>query len=223
MTLTNAATSSPSTPASLTPEQQLAAEYYQHQALLCQWFATLLVAELDEAAVLAYMQGDASPLLEDLELVEELTQPVAQLRQAISTLGLLEQPQLELAADFSGLFLSDARHSPAPYASLYLDEGRFNGPSLQRMQARLAAIGMAVSEQLSEPADHLSIMLDYLAEGYRQLADNPTPAAEAEVAKFVHDELASWLPEWASRAKTVDTASAFYPALLGLIATYFAD
>lgn len=218
MTLTNA-----STAAALTPEQQLAGEYYQHQALLCQWFSTLLAAELDEATVLAYLRGDAGPLLADLELVEELTQPIAQLRQAISTLGLLEQPQLELAADFAGLFLSDARHSPAPYASLYLDDKRFSGPSLQRMQARLAAIGMAVSEQLPEPADHLSIMLDYLAEGYRQLADNPTPAAEAEVAKFVQDELASWLPEWASRAKTVDTASQFYPALLSLIAAYFAD
>ena len=210
-----------SSPRALTPEQQLAAEYYQHQALLCQWFATLLAAELDQATVLAYMRGDAGPLLADLALVEEVSSQVAQLRQAISTLSLLEQPQLELAADFAGLFLSDARHSPAPYASLYLDAKRFSGPSQARMQARLKQMGMAIGEQLTEPADHLSIMLDYLSQSYVALAQRPTPAAEAEVAHFVRDELASWLPEWVSRAKNVDTASAFYPALLGLISAYF--
>ena len=219
MTLTNSTTCE----RTLTPEQQLAGEYYQHQALLCQWFATLLAAELDEAGVLAYMNGEATPLLADLEGIPELAQPVQQLSQAISTLGLFEQPRLELAADFASLFLSDARHCPAPYASLYLDAGRFVGPSYQRMQARLAAAGMAVSEQLKEPADHISIMLDYLAAQYRQLASQPTPAAEAEVAKFVHEDLASWLPTWANRGKNVDTASAFYPALLALIAAYFAD
>lgn len=219
MTLTNHAISD----GVLTPEQQLASQYYQHQALLCQWFSTLLAKELDEASIQAYMAGEATPLLTDLEIMEELTLPVQQLSQAISTLSLFAQPRLELAADFAGLFLSDARHSPAPYASLYLDERRFSGPSLQRMQARLAAIGMAVNEQLPEPADHLSIMLEYLAEGYRQLAEHPTPAAEAEVAKFVQHELASWLPEWANRGQKIDTASQFYPALLTLIAAYFAD
>lgn len=209
--------------ASLTSEQQLVAEYYQHQALLCQWFATLLAGELDNESLNAYMSGDATPLLEDLAGIPELTPHVKKLRQAINTLMLLEQPRLELAADFTGLFLSDARHSPAPYASLYLDDGRFSGPSLTRMQARLAAMGMTVSEQLKEPADHLSIMLDYLAEGYRQLAAHPTTDAEAEVAKFVQQELASWLPLWAEKAKNIDTASAFYPALIALIAAYFAN
>lgn len=214
---------SPTCERTLTPEQQLVGEYYQHQALLCQWFATLLAAELDEAGVRAYMTGEAAPLLADLEGIPELAQPVQQLSQAINTLGLFEQPRLELAADFASLFLGDARHSPAPYASLYLDEGRFSGPSLQRMQARLSAMGMAVSEQLTEPADHLSIMLDYLAESYRRLAANPTSTAEAEVAYFVRDELATWLPALASRCQQVDTASAFYPALLALIAAYFPD
>lgn len=207
----------------LTPEQQLVAEYYQHQALICQWFSTLLATELDTPTLQAYMVGDAAPLLEDLALLDELTQPVQALQQAISTLGLLEQPQLELAADFASLFLSDARHSPAPYASLYLDDGRFNGPSSQRMQARLAAAGYGVDEQFKEPADHVAIMLDYLAESYRRLAQAPTPEAETNVALFVKDDLNSWLPELAQRAEKVDTASPFYPALLALVAKYFSS
>lgn len=205
----------------LTPEQQLVGEYYQHQALLCQWFSTLLAAELDLATLQAYMAGDAAPLLEELALLPELTESVHALEHAINGLSLLEQPKLELAADFASLFLSDARHSPAPYASLYLDDGRFNGPSAQRMQQRLMAAGYAVDAQFKEPADHVAIMLDYLAESYRRLALDPTPQAEANVAQFVSEELASWLPELALRARKTDTASQFYPALLALMARYF--
>ena len=205
----------------LTPEQQLVAEYYQHQALLCQWFSTLLAAELDASTLQAYMDGDATPLLEDLALLPELTDSVQQLQQAMSHWALLEQPRLELAADFAGLFLSDARHSPAPYASLYLDDGRFNGPTAQRMQQRLMDTGYAIDEQFKEPADHVAIMLDYLAERYRRLALAPTPEAETSVATFVSEDISSWLPEWAQRAKRVDTASQFYPALLTLVAAYF--
>lgn len=204
----------------LTPEQRLVAEYYQHQAMLCQWFATLLAAELDSATLQAYMAGDAAPLLEELALLPELTESVHALEHAITGLSVLEQPKLELAADFASLFLSDARHSPAPYASLYLDEGRFNGPSAQRMQQRLAAAGYAVDEQFKEPTDHVAIMLDYLAESYRRLALDPTPEAEANVARFVSGELASWLPALATRARQTDTASQFYPALLALLAAY---
>ncbi|MFD1008041.1 MULTISPECIES: molecular chaperone TorD [Oceanisphaera] len=205
----------------LTPEQQLVAEYYQHQALLCQWFSTLLAAELDAQTLQAYMAGDATPLLEELALLPELADSVQQLQQAISHWSLLEQPRLELAADFAGLFLSDARHSPAPYASLYLDDGRFNGPTAQRMQLRLIDAGYSVDEQFKEPADHVAIMLDYLAERYRRLALDPTPEAETSVAKFVSEDISSWLHEWAQRATRVDTASQFYPALLTLVAAYF--
>ncbi|ART79491.1 molecular chaperone TorD [Oceanisphaera avium] len=208
------------TTAPLTPEQQLVSEYYQHQALLCQWFATLFARELDEASVQTYLKGGADPLLDELELIEELAPLVRPFRQAIASLILLREPRLELAADFASLFLSDARHSPAPYASLYLDEGRFSGPSLSNMQQRLNELNMAVSESLNEPADHLSIMLEYLAARYQTLASLPTPSEEAELVQFSQQELASWLPQWAQRAQQLDTASAFYPSLMRLLSAY---
>ncbi|MGO1248073.1 MAG: molecular chaperone TorD [Oceanisphaera sp.] len=205
----------------LSPEQQLVAEYYQHQALLCQWFATLLAAELNEATVQAYIKGDAAPLLDALASLDELSESVKAVQNAINGLTAFAHPQLELAADFASLFLSDARHSPAPYASLYLDDGRFNGPSFQRMQARLTAAGYDIDDAFKEPADHVAVILDYLAESYRRLALEPTPAAEENLALFVKEELASWLPELAQRAQKVETASQFYPALLTLVAAYF--
>ena len=197
-----------------------ATEYWQQQALLCQWFATLLSKELNEAEVQAYQAGDANPLLDELALQPALSEPAKRLRQAIGTLALLEHPRLELAADFAGLFLSDARHGPAPYASLYQDKGNFNGPAAQRMQQRLAAAGYAVDGDFKEPPDHLAVMLDYLAEGYRRLALAPSPEAEADLKLFVHQELAGWLPELSRRAKNTDTASDVYPALLALVTAF---
>ena len=205
----------------LTPEQQLVADYYQHQALLCQWFATLLANELNEEQLQSYLDGQATPLLEALGEQPELATAVARLRQAIATLPLLAQPRLELAADFAGLFLSDARHSPAPYASLYKEGARFNGPPNARMQQYLASMNYEVDKAFSEPADHLAIMLDYLAENYRRLAHAPTPEAEAVVAEFVQQELSDWVGQLAPRANQVDTASDFYPALLALLAAFF--
>ncbi len=197
-----------------------ATEYWQQQALLCQWFSTLLSRELSEAELQAYQSGDANPLLDELARQPTLSEPAKRLRQAIGTLSLLGHPRLELAADFAGLFLSDARHSPAPYASLYQDSGTFNGPAAQRMQQRLAAAGYAVDGDFKEPADHLAVMLDYLAEGYRRLADASTPEAEADLKLFVKEELASWLPELSRRAQQTDTASDFYPALLALLTAF---
>ncbi|WP_204794249.1 molecular chaperone TorD [Oceanisphaera litoralis] len=197
-----------------------ATEYWQQQALLCQWFSTLLSRELSEAELKAYQGGDADPLLDELALQPALAEPTSRLHQAIGLLSLLAHPRLELAADFAGLFLSDARHSPAPYASLYQDKGTFNGPAAQRMASRLAAAGYAVDGDFKEPADHLAVMLDYLAEGYRRLAMAPTPEAEADLKRFVGEELASWLPELSRRAQNTDTASDFYPALVTLITAF---
>lgn len=205
----------------LPPEQQLVADYYQHQALLCQWFATLLASELSEKQLQSYLDGQATPLLEALGELPELATAVARLRQAIATLPLLAQPRLELAADFTGLFLSDARHSPAPYASLYKEGKRFNGPPHARMQQYLASMDYEIDKAFSEPADHLAIMLDYLAENYRRLAQAPTSQAEATIAEFVQQELSDWVPLLVPRAKSVDTASDFYPALLALLAAFF--
>jgi TorA-specific chaperone len=198
----------------------LSAEHFQRQALLCQWLATLLARELDEPTLQAYLAGDAAPLLDWLA-EDGLAAEARRLRQALATLSLLAQPRLELAADFATLFLGDARHCAAPYASCYLSErGGFMAEPAQRMAERLADAGVAPAEDFNEPADHLAVMLDYLAGGYRQLAETRTPAerdtALAGIGQFLRQELCSWLPAFSQRAARLAPASAFYPALAAL-------
>ncbi|WP_107852252.1 molecular chaperone TorD [Oceanimonas marisflavi] len=198
-------------------------EHWQRQALLCQWLATLISKELDDTTLEAYRAGEASPLLDWLK-EDGLADEAGALQSAIAGLGLLEHPRLELAADFATLFLSDARHSAAPYASCYVTErGGFMAGPAQRMADRLADAGVTLPADFNEPADHLAVMLDYLAGGYRQLAELDGPAqagVRAGLAQFLREELCNWLPAFCHRCQRQNTASPFYPALATLITAF---
>lgn len=153
---------------------------------------------------------------------------------------MLAEPRLELAADFASLFLTDTRAGAPPYASLYTElSGQFSGQALSRMQERLLQIGYAVKNELAEPADHLAVILDYLAARCAMLgALNPgeisaDAAAEAETLAaaqvlevagelplFLEQELLSWMPQFTARCQQVSVVSDFYPALAALTEAY---
>lgn len=195
-------------------------EYWQRQAVLCQWFANLIIKELDEPALAAYRAGDAAPLLGWLG-EDGLGQEADALQSAIAGFTLLEHPRLELAADFATLFLSDARHSAAPYASCYLGErGSFMKEPAQRMAERLRNAGVILPADVNEPADHLAVMLDYLAGAYRQLSEQPLTAQSESltgISQFLQEELCSWLPAFSQRCLQTPVVSPFYPTLTQLI------
>ncbi|WMC11869.1 molecular chaperone TorD [Oceanimonas pelagia] len=198
-------------------------EHWQRQALLCQWLATLMSKELDDASLAAYRAGEAAPLLDWLR-EDGLTEEAGALQAAITGLGLFEHPRLELAADFATLFLSDARHGAAPYASCYVTErGGFMAGPARRMADRLADAGVTLPADFREPADHLAVMLDYLAGGYRQLAELDAPAQArvlAGLAQFLEKELCNWLSAFSQRCRQQATASPFYPALAQLVTAF---
>lgn len=198
-------------------------EHWQRQAVLCQWFSTLMFKEPDDATLAAYQAGDAAPLLNWLS-EDGLQSEAGALQSAIAGLSVFEHPRLELAADFATLFLSDARHSAAPYASCYLTErGGFMAEPAQRMAARLANAGVSLPEHVKEPADHLAVMLDYLAGGYRQLAEQNDKAQTTTltgIGQFLEQELCNWLPAFHQRCQHSSVASPFYPALATLITAF---
>ncbi|WP_019933988.1 molecular chaperone TorD [Oceanimonas smirnovii] len=198
-------------------------EHWQRQAVLCQWFSTLMFKEPDDATLAAYQAGDATPLLNWLS-EDGLQTETGALRSAIAGLSVFEHPRLELAADFATLFLSDARHSAAPYASCYLTErGGFMAEPARRMAARLENAGVMLPAEVKEPADHLAVMLDYLAGGYRQLAEQDASAGGDTlkgIGQFLEQELCSWLPAFYQRCRQARVASTFYPALAGLITAF---
>ncbi|MDR5902479.1 molecular chaperone TorD [Halomonas icarae] len=197
---------------------------WESESLLCRWLATVLGTELDDASLERYRNGEAAPFFDYLRDAHGMTHEVARLDEALSRLVMLRAPRLELAADFTELFLVDARSGAPPYASLYAGgEGGFHGEAAERMEARLSEAGYAVRREVAEPADHLAVMLDYLATRLQMLAEAEGPAREEmrqDVGAFLKHELCSWLPLLVSRSAAVKTVSDFYPALLALADAY---
>nr|WP_299240103.1 molecular chaperone TorD [uncultured Halomonas sp.] len=202
-------------------------EQWQERALLCRWLSTLFAKELDEATLKAYLEGEAEPLLALLCDHEQLAPLVARFNQALNVLRLFEQPRLELAADFATLFLMDGRTAAPPYASLYQSgQALFHQQPTERMETRLRAAGYDVKKDFGEPADHLAVMLDYLATGHERLGEASSEAEREEIqgglVQFIDEELTPWLPTFAQRCQEIDTASDFYPTLGQLVADYCA-
>lgn len=207
------------------------AALWASESLLCRWFSTLLGAELEEAMLTRYRRGEARPLLDLLRDEHGLAEDAARVERALSRLVMFTTPHLELAADFAELFLADARSGAPPYASLYADEsGRFHAAPAERMEARLAAAGYTIRREVGEPADHLAIMLDYLARRLMALAeasdetgDEPAERVSTlrcELRAFLAEELCPWLPRLVARSAVPSTASDLYPAVLALTAAY---
>ncbi|XKH60597.1 molecular chaperone TorD [Halomonas sediminis] len=197
---------------------------WESESLLCRWLATLLSIELDDATLARYRKGEATPLLELLRDEHGLQVEVERLESALAKLVMLTTPHLELAADFAELFLGDARSGAPPYASLYADEkGNFHGAPTERMEARLSQAGYAVKQEVGEPADHLAVMLDYLATRCMALVAAKSSEREAQrddIREFLGQELCSWLPRLDARCAQVKIVSDFYPALVALTAAY---
>ncbi|WP_100638579.1 molecular chaperone TorD [Marinobacter salexigens] len=194
---------------------------WRHPAL-CNWFAGLFAAELTQEQLQAYQRGEGDAVLSSLAELPGLADSVQRLRNAFSGLTLLSHPRLELAADFAAMFLMDGQNSAPPYASFYSSEGnRFFAEPQERMQERLAASQQEVSADFREPSDHLSVMLEYLGDGFDAFLNTDNKSASGptldQIKTFIDEELLNWLPAFAARSEKVKTVSDLYPALAALL------
>lgn len=116
---------------------------------------------------------------------------------------------LELAADYCGLFLVGGKHSASPYASLYLDnatnEPLLFGAQHQQMSAFLHQSQLQVQSHFPEPADHLAVMLAYMA----HLCEHSSPDVQLS---FLETCLESWLPAFCQQVTLCDR-DGFYRAV----------
>lgn len=191
-------------------------------AVVCRWLARLYLSELDDEAIEAYASGMAAPILDHLAKDTKLVGHVESVRSAIAQWPEIEDIRLELAADFAALFLGDARAGAPVYASCYCgSEGELFQEPHDRMEARLRAIRLGIREDVREPADHLSIMLQYLAVRLEGEADVQVAEVPGEpCGRFIRNELLNWLPQFAQAAEPVRTTSEIYKGIIGLTVEY---
>ncbi|WP_186793191.1 molecular chaperone TorD family protein, partial [Salmonella enterica] len=83
------------------------------------WLALLFFREVDDEGLIQLQSAEIADWLALLKRQAALAASVALLEQKIAALSLRQDAQLELAADFCGLFLMTDKKSALPYASQY--------------------------------------------------------------------------------------------------------
>lgn len=193
------------------------------RAAVYAWFSALFALELSDDAVAAYRQGKAAALLDGFEGIG-LSAQASRLRQALQGWAALPDLRVELAADFTRLFLLDTRDAAAPYASAYLDKQLYGAPH-QQMQDFLRSGGLQVQADFKEPADHLAVYLAFMEDNVRKAAETAGAERLQAVAlqtDFLNEALLSWLPQFDARCQALrpQMLSDFYPAAASLLLAF---
>ncbi|PKG38548.1 molecular chaperone TorD [Psychromonas sp. Urea-02u-13] len=188
-------------------------ELNEQRASLYWWFATLLTKELDKEKLAHYFSGEGVALLTQLGTEPKFEQAVAQIKAALVTIMAIKQPSLELAADFSQLFLTDAKKGAPPYASVYLSEtGQLFEKPHHEMLDIFKQQGLMIDPDFKEPADHIAIQLDYLGNLIMKEDENSQQAQ----TDFIEHQLLSWLSTFVSATQKVNN-SGFYQGICQLL------
>ncbi|ACJ30662.1 Cytoplasmic chaperone TorD [Shewanella piezotolerans WP3] len=187
----------------------------QARSTIYQLLSSLFAKEVDHKTLheLTSTQAQAfwSQLAEEPNFKADVDVLVAELAKLNSDKALLE-----LAADYCGLFLVGTNNSASPYASLYLtdtpvakgDEPLLFGEQHQQMTQFLKQSQLQVQSEFPEPADHLAVILAYVA----HIAMYTSNQQQLE---FIRDNLTNWLATFVAKVAKVDTGK-FYIALAQL-------
>ena len=195
----------------------------QARAVIYEFLSSLFAKELDESLInqLASVQGREflSSVALELTLAASINTIVNKL-MALNT----EQARLELAADFCGLFLIDSKTCASPYAGQYIkddlskvdtgenikksDRALVFGELHQLMMTYLEKSNIQISSDFPEPADHIAVILAYLAH-------LSLHASHVNQVNFINVYVLSWLGDFTEQVKLHDP-SGFYTAVAEL-------
>ena len=194
-------------------------EISEQRATLYWWFSTLLTKELDKEQLAQYFSGDGLAFLSQLEEDPLFSEAVLEIKSALLIVMAIKHPTLELAADFSQLFLTDAKKGAPPYASVYLSStGQLFEKPHHDMLELFKKEGLIIDPNFKEPADHIAIQLDYMGNLIVKEGGNTTHAQKS----FVNDHLINWLPQFIEATKKVKN-SGFYQGVCKLLLVFIAN
>ena len=180
----------------------------EEKSFLYQWFSNVLGHELSEEQLQQYQDGLFNPLF--LLLSEEgFDDSVQKIKQDLNTLKVLPFAHLELAADFTELFLLSGEVSALPYSSVYIDEDKLFD-HLGFMDTLLAKFRLQVNKENKEPSDHICVYLEIL----RKFVEEGT---EEEQSEFIKDYLLPWLIPFNEKLQIIETKTKFYQNIMALL------
>ncbi|ELO1491375.1 molecular chaperone TorD [Salmonella enterica] len=188
-------------------QQALAQEQY---ACVYAWLALLFFREVDDEGLIQLQSAEIADWLALLKRQPALAASVALLEQKIAALSLRQDAQLELAADFCGLFLMTDKKSALPYASQYPQQE----PGM--IKHLLLEAGMEVNDDFKEPTDHLAIYLELLSHLHFSLGESFQQRRMNKLRQKTLSSLLEWLPEFTNNCLKHDPYG-FYAALSQLL------
>ena len=124
----------------------------------------------------------------------------------------------DLESAYVALFVAAKGPVPAPLYQSCHEEGRLMGEAALAMNRRLAAAGLAVGVELSEPADHLCIELEYLYWLLDRAAAGDD-ASLAEASGFAENVMLPWVRRFAAKVEAACAPEFFRAAASLLLAT----
>ncbi|WP_434360374.1 molecular chaperone TorD [Parasalinivibrio latis] len=188
------------------------------------WMSSLLARELTAKDLENYLGGEMVSYYSALAMTPELKAPVNAFRDALDKLEKREDNQLELAADFCGLFLSTPKTGALPYASIYVGEsGLLNDKPAQEMGDWMQRFGIAQRKDFNEPFDHAAVMLDFLGNlivmSNQKETEEEREALMQEQLQFIDSMLMNWLPTFSTAVASRDPFG-FYAAAMSLLVAF---
>lgn len=198
--------------------------FNERRAEIYWWLSSIFARELTEKELENYHNPEIRAFLSGLGENETLKPAVEKLIDALNRLQSRDDAQLELAADFCGLFLGSDKSGALPYASIYVGEsGLLNDTPAQEMAKLMESKGIAVQDGLNEPADHVAIELDFL--GNMIIRSNELEKLEhidkalLEQKEFIETYLLNWLPKFSQQCIQHDPFG-FYASVSELLVRF---
>ncbi|GLO61211.1 chaperone protein TorD [Vibrio sp. MACH09] len=198
--------------------------FNEKRAEIYWWLSSIFAKELTEQDLQAYHSAEIRSFLTGLGENDVLKPSIDKLVDALNRLQDRPDVELELAADFCGLFLTTDKTGALPYASIYIGEQKLlNDKPAQEMQQLMLDHGVDVKKGLNEPADHIAIELDFL--GNMIIRSNELEKLEhidkalLEQKEFIEKYLLSWFPQFSKKCVEFDEFG-FYASVSELLVSF---
>nr|WP_086937647.1 molecular chaperone TorD [Thaumasiovibrio occultus] len=196
----------------------------EKRAQMYWWFSSLFFSELDESQLNQYISPPFHLFLDQLAEAPQLHRSAHAFKTALSQLQMRPDAQLELAADFCGLFLMGDRAGAMPYASSYLSNDKLlHGKPAQELADIFAAHQIALNDNHNEARDHIAVILDFignLAINSHQYPDDSFYNAHLnEQLTLLRAYLLSWIPQFVTKC-TENDQFGFYANAAQLLNDY---
>ncbi len=198
--------------------------FHEQRAEIYWWLSTLFAKELTQDDLNAYQSPEIHAFLTALSEAPELKQSISAFQASLAALSLRPDAQLELAADFCGLFLGDPKVGALPYASLYVGEtGCLNDKPAQDMKLWMQKYDIVQRHEFNEPSDHLAVELDFMGNLILNIQTRTTQTdQEADLQEqqtFLQTMLLNWIPSFQQSCHQHDPFG-FYNAAANVLVAF---